>query len=145
MFARSCPRMGVRFASGNVFYMNKTFSARHLQSVASPLSTGFITPARFSSTTALFAGAPSALTGFGGDSLVETSRLDEPIGLSRQARQDIAKALVGLDMVPTSVLKDCFVCAPRDDQTARGAMPLFAGSRGLLSRATTFRFVGLGQ
>ena len=47
MFARSCPRMGVRFASGNVFYMNQTFSARHLQCVSSPLSTGFISPARF--------------------------------------------------------------------------------------------------
>ena len=127
MFARSCPRMGVRFASGNVFYMNKTFSARHLQSVASPLSTGFITPVRFGSTSAAtVAGAPSSLTGFGANSLVETSLLDEPIGTGRQARQDIAKAFVGLDMVPMSVLKDCFVCAPRDAQTARGAMPLFA-------------------
>ena len=59
MFARSCPRMGVRFASGNVFYMNKTFSARHLQSVASPLSTGFITPVRFTSVSA--AGCGGAL------------------------------------------------------------------------------------
>ena len=53
MFARSCPRMGVRFASGNVFYMNRTFSARHLQCVASPLSTGFISPMRFVSTSAV--------------------------------------------------------------------------------------------
>ena len=49
MFARSCPRMGMRFASGNVFYMNRTFTTRHLNSVASPLSAGFITPMRFAS------------------------------------------------------------------------------------------------
>jgi hypothetical protein len=53
MFARTGPRMGVRFASGNVFYMNRTFTMRHLQSVASPLSHGFITPLRFSSTAAM--------------------------------------------------------------------------------------------
>jgi hypothetical protein len=47
MFARTGPRMGVRFASGNVFYMNRTFTTRHLQSVASPLSTGFVTPVRY--------------------------------------------------------------------------------------------------
>jgi hypothetical protein len=114
MFARSAGRSGVRFASGNVFYMNQTFTARHLQCVASPLSTGFLTTARFSSTAALIAGAPSALTGFAGSSLVELSLLDEPIGSSRQARQDLARAMIGLDMVPTSVLKDCFVCASQD-------------------------------
>jgi hypothetical protein len=49
MFARTCPRMGMRFASGNVYYMNRTFTARHLQCVGSPLWTGFITPMRFAS------------------------------------------------------------------------------------------------
>ena len=72
MFARSCPRMGVRFASGNVFYMNKTFSARHLQSVASPLSTGFITPMRFNSS--IVAGCNGALVaGAAGDIAVPES------------------------------------------------------------------------
>ena len=72
MFARSCPRMGVRFASGNVFYMNKTFSARHLQSVASPLSTGVITPMRFSSR--IVAGCNGALVaGVAGDIAVPES------------------------------------------------------------------------
>ena len=116
MFARSAPRTGVRFASGNVFYMNQTFSARHLQCVASPLSTGFVTPLRFSSTSAsIVAVAPSALTGVSGSSLVEGTSLAEPIGCSRQARLDIARALVGLDAMPMSVLKDCFVCASQDE------------------------------
>jgi hypothetical protein len=53
MFARTGPRMGVRFASGNVFYMNRTFTMRHLQSVASPLSNGFITPLRLHSSLAI--------------------------------------------------------------------------------------------
>ena len=48
---RSCGRAGIRFASGNVFYMNRTFSARHLQCVSSPLSTGFVSPMRFLSAT----------------------------------------------------------------------------------------------
>jgi hypothetical protein len=51
MFHRSCPRMGMRFASGNVYYMNQMFSARHLASVASPLGSGFISPAHFSGLT----------------------------------------------------------------------------------------------
>jgi len=115
MLARSSSRTGVRFASGNVFYMNMTFSARHLQCVASPLSTGFVTPARYSSSSAsVVAAAPSALTGVSGSSLAENTLLDEPIGCSRQARLDIARALVGLDAMPMSVLKDCFVCASQD-------------------------------
>ncbi len=52
MFARSCPRMGMRFASGNVFYMNRMYSARHLNGVGSPLSMGFVTPLRFMATVA---------------------------------------------------------------------------------------------
>jgi hypothetical protein len=66
MFHRSCPRMGMRFASGNVYYMNQMFSARHLQSVASPLSTGFITPVRFMSGVSV-ASATSIALGSTGD------------------------------------------------------------------------------
>lgn len=51
MFARSGPRMGMRFASGNVFYMNRMYTSHHLRSVASPLTTGFISPVRFMGTT----------------------------------------------------------------------------------------------
>jgi hypothetical protein len=68
MFARSCPRMGVRFASGNVFYMNQTFSARHLQTVSSPLSTGYISPVRFTGTN-VSAAASSAIAMQGGGAL----------------------------------------------------------------------------
>jgi hypothetical protein len=50
MFARTCPRMGMRFASGNVYYMNRTFTARHLQCVGSPLAAGFVSPMRMMST-----------------------------------------------------------------------------------------------
>jgi hypothetical protein len=49
MFARTSARMGSRFASGNVYYMGRTFTSRHLHSVASPLSTGFVSSLRFSS------------------------------------------------------------------------------------------------
>ena len=113
MLGRSCGRAGVRFASGNVFYMNRTFTAHHLRCVASPLSTGFISPMRFSSTSSFVFAAPNGIVPFGGNSLVETA-LDEPIGSSRAARQEIMRVLGGMDMVPTSVLKDCFVCASQD-------------------------------
>ena len=114
MFTRSCPRMGVRFASGNVHYMNRTFTARHLQCVASPLYSGFITPMRFASTSSLFA-APSGIVAFGGNSLVASSLLEEPIGTSRSARRDIMQILTGFDMVPTNVFMYRFVCASVED------------------------------
>jgi hypothetical protein len=125
MFARTCPRMGVRFASGNVYYMNRTFTARHLQCVSSPLYTGFITPMRFHSSSnglnATF--APSgAVTPFGSSALVEASLLAEPVGCNRTARQEIMKVLGGYSTVPTCVLKDCFVCASVDAQTATDAI-----------------------
>ena len=112
MFARSCGRGGVRFASGNVFYMNRTFTARHLQCVSSPLSTGFISAARFS-TSAVFASSNGVVSGC--SSMVESTKLAEPVGSSRSARAEIMKILGGFDMVPTSVLKDCFVCASQDE------------------------------
>ena len=77
MFARSCPRMGVRFASGNVFYMNQTFSARHLQCVSSPLSTGFVTPLRFTSTTGVSRSGLGSAVALPTDAVVEASLLDQ--------------------------------------------------------------------
>lgn len=115
MFARNCSaRMGTRFASGNVFYMNRTFSARHMNSVASPLGCGFVTPVRLFSSSQLTA-ATYGIQAFGGNSLVDgVNLLDEPVGSSRRARNEVMKILTGFDMVPMSVLKDCFVCASQD-------------------------------
>jgi hypothetical protein len=50
MFARTSTRTGVRFASGNVFYMGRTFTARHMVAVFSPLSAGHVTSLRLSRT-----------------------------------------------------------------------------------------------
>jgi hypothetical protein len=119
MFTRTSSRMGVRFASGNVYYMNRTFTARHLQSVAGPLSTGFIAPMRFASHA--FTASPSGILPVGGNTLSVASLLAEPVGCGRAARLEIMQVLCGLDMVPTSVLKDCFVCASEDAQTASDA------------------------
>jgi hypothetical protein len=50
MFARTSTRTGVRFASGNVFYMGRTLTARHMAAVSSPLSAGYVTSLRLSRT-----------------------------------------------------------------------------------------------
>jgi hypothetical protein len=50
MFARTSTRTGVRFASGNVFYMGRTLTARHMTAVSSPLSAGYVTSLRLSHT-----------------------------------------------------------------------------------------------
>uniref|UniRef100_A0A7S1KZB6 Uncharacterized protein n=1 Tax=Neobodo designis TaxID=312471 RepID=A0A7S1KZB6_NEODS len=103
MFARSCPRMGVRFASGNVFYMNKTFSARHLQSVASPLSTGFITPARFASTNAIARIGGGACVALPTDAAVDVALVEDVMTLAT-AVSEVPAALDLVMRLPSTVV-----------------------------------------
>ena len=102
MFARSCPRMGVRFASGNVFYMNQTFSARHLQCVSSPLSTGFISPARFMGTSVTAAGCSGLLPLGGGGDLVQCEATELAHGNGLQL--DVPVDAISPPTFPHSVL-----------------------------------------
>ncbi len=59
--------MGMRFASGNVFYMNRVYVTKHLNSVGSPLSMGYITQIRSHSVSQPSGGSmvgwPSGLAG----------------------------------------------------------------------------------
>ncbi len=104
--------MGMRFASGNVFYMNRMYSARHLNGVGSPLSMGFVTPIGLRN----FATIPP-LCGIGSnDGLLaaDLTKPSEPAGSTRAAEEAIIRVLRGFDMIPVCVLKDAFVCASED-------------------------------
>jgi len=103
--------MGMRFASGNVYYMNRTFTARHMNCVGSPLGVGFVSPLRYHSV------ASVPLTGLlsaDGRINAELAKLSEPIGSTRAADAAVLRVLMGFDCVPLSVLKDAFVCASED-------------------------------
>ncbi len=80
MFARSCPRMGMRFASGNVFYMNRMYSARHLNGVNSPLAMGFVSPLRMCSSINSLTLSPWGLTPSTSAEIAESVALAELIG-----------------------------------------------------------------
>ena len=114
---RNCGRAGVRFASGNVFYMNRTFSARHLQSATSPLSTGFVSPVRFASVTSVASLSSCGLWELG----VEATAVE---GMSAAATGEMPGALCrGLDMMPF------LACFPAQPILRLSILPSCAGLR----------------
>jgi hypothetical protein len=136
MFARSCPRAGVRFAGGNVFYMSRTFSARHLRAVSSPLSTGFIPPANF-------AGAIVAAAAAAGSSCVPSGVAASP-SLSEAAQLEQSGNGLATPLPPASLVifnravvsaSECLSCIRndlmdgRDGPVRRGAFDLAAPPR----------------